>query len=215
MGCMKNNHILKNVLSQIKLYFFSFSNISYVHRLFEVRICHFMFQSFTGKFGSHVCARYWAPVKKNPDLWLTSELPVENALIFITWLGCFVLQWNKVLFPLCCNAHVGSFLVPCVRLGRDVLELDAQTRWVNPSDWSEQNWDRLAMVQPSHAQACLQHGIYPSQISRVQHSLASQMNRQSFSGHLMPARWAKESSFLIVWLQLTTKNDEFRELSVE
>lgn len=48
-----------------------------------------------------------------------------------------------------------------------VLQLDAQTRRVNPSDWSEQNWDRPAAARLWHAQTCLQWGSHPSQSSTV------------------------------------------------
>lgn len=50
---------------------------------------------------------------------------------------------------------------------RGVLQLDAQTRRVNPSDWSEQNWDRPAAARLWHAQARPQRGSHPSQSSTV------------------------------------------------
>ena len=46
-----------------------------------------------------------------------------------------------------------------------VVQLDAQTLWVNPSDWSEQNWDRLVMVQLTRSDMSgTQHHLH--QISR-------------------------------------------------
>lgn len=50
---------------------------------------------------------------------------------------------------------------------RGVLQLDAQTRRVNPSDWSEQNWDTPAAARLWHAQTRLQRGSHPSQSSTV------------------------------------------------